>query len=88
LFSVTDRPAELYYRSAQGILALAKETDPKLFNMACGIAVKYDRCSYKFISNLVKSRCQGYLALQDGDMQTENIAPTIHSNIRGPQAFK
>jgi hypothetical protein len=56
--------------------------------MACGIAVKYDRCSYKFISNLVKSRCQGYLALQDGDMQTENIAPTIHSNIRGPQAFK
>jgi hypothetical protein len=22
---------------------------------------------------------QGYLALQDGDMQTENIAPTIHS---------
>lgn len=31
LFSATDKPAEVYYRSAQGILALARETEPEIF---------------------------------------------------------
>ena len=39
LFSSTDKPAELYYRSAQGILALARETEPEIFLLACD---KYD----------------------------------------------
>ena len=35
LFSATDKPAEVYYRSAQGILALARETEPEIFFLAC-----------------------------------------------------
>ena len=54
LFSATDKPAEVYYRSAQGILALARETEPEIFFLACKISVQYGKCNYPFINNLVK----------------------------------
>src|SRR3712207_8437460 len=80
LFSATDKPAEVYYRSAQGILALARETEPELFLLACKISVQYGKCNYPFISNLVKSKCQGYLMLQDKDRKSTRLNSS-HANI-------
>lgn len=89
LFSATDRPAEVYYRSAQGILALARETaEPELFLLACKISVQYGKCNYPFISNLVKSKCQGYLMRQEKDAEYQTSTLPLHENIRGAQAYK
>lgn len=87
LFSATNRPAEVFYRSAQGILALARETDPEIFLLACKLSIEHGKCNYLFISNLVKTRCQGFLGRQDA-MRSGNLgSPASHANIRGPQAF-
>ena len=88
LFSATDRPAEVCYRSAQGILALARDTEPEVFLLACQIAIQYGKCNYPFISNLVKSKCQGYLALQKKENEARQAAIPLHANIRGSQAYK
>ena len=87
MFSDTSKPTEVLYKPAQGILALARGTEPEIFLMACNISIQYRRCNYMFIKNLVKSRCQGYLALESQQVNTAT-APANHSNIRGPQAFK
>lgn len=86
LFSSTDKPAELYYRSAQGILALARETEPEIFLLACELAVRFGKCNYPFINNMVKSKCAGYLS-QQPDQDSQSDAPSPHGNIRGRQAF-
>lgn len=88
LFSATDRPAELFYRSAQGILAIARETEPEIFLLACRISHQYGKCNYPFINNLVKSKCQGYLALQQQEIDSQESAIPLHANIRGVQAYK
>lgn len=88
LFSATDKPAEVYYRSAQGILALARETEPEIFLLACKISVQYRKCNYPFINNLVKSKCHGYLALLAKDAQNKAPALSLHANIRGAKAYK
>ncbi|MBV4042890.1 IS21 family transposase, partial [Bacteroides xylanisolvens] len=74
--------------SAQGILALARETEPELFLLACKISVQCGKCNYPFISNLVKSKCQGYLMLQEKDEENQASALSLHENIRGAQAYK
>ena len=88
LFSVTDRPAEVYYRSAQGILALARETEPEIFLLACNVSIKYGKCNYQFINSLVKSKCQGYIALQEKGTVADSCTTVLHSNIRGADSFK
>lgn len=88
LFSGTYKPAKVYYRSAQGILALARETEPEIFLLACKVAIRYGKCNYPFIGNLVKSRCQGYLALQEKKDETQEGIIPLHANIRGAQAYK
>lgn len=88
LFSGTDKPAEEYYRSAQGILAQARETEPEIFLLACKVAIRYGKCNYPFIGNLVKYRCQSYLALQEKEDETQAAITPLHANIRGAQAYK
>lgn len=88
LFSATDRPAEVYYRSAQGILALARETEPELFLLACKISVQYGKRNYPFISNLVKSKCQGYLTRQEKDAEYQTSTLPLHENIRGSASLQ
>ena len=86
LFSSIDKPAEIYYRSAQGILDLARETEPEIFLLACELAVRYGKCNYPFINNMVKSKCAGYLS-QQPDQDSQSDAPSPHGNFRGRQAF-
>lgn len=88
VFSDTAKPVEILYGSAQGILKLARDTDPAIFLLACQVSIKYDKCNYRFINNLVKSKCQGYLALQASDGSTDISAPSNHQNIRGKSAFQ
>jgi hypothetical protein len=86
VFNSTDKPAELFYRSAQGILALARETEPEIFQLSCELAVRFGKCNYPFIRNMVKSRCAGYLS-QQPDQTSQSDAPSPHGNIRGRQAY-
>ena len=88
LFSDSDKPAEISYRSAQGILALGRQSEPEVFRMACNVAVIYDRCNYPFIENLVKTKCRGYLALTGQNTGQAIAPPPTHGNIRGAQAFQ
>lgn len=89
LFSATDKPAEVFYRGAQGILALARQTEPEIFLLACKVAIEYDKCNYPFINNLVQSKCKGYLALHGQEAGSQESAGVpLHENIRGAQAYK
>ena len=88
LFSDATRPAETFYRSAQGILSLARETEPKLFTLSCKLAMKYGKCNYSFISNLIKTKCKGALMADEAELAQESYSPSSHENIRGPQAYQ
>ena len=52
------------------------------------LSVQYGKCNYPFISNLVKSKCQGYLMQQEKDEENQASALPLHENIRGAQAYK
>lgn len=88
LFSNPDKPTELFYRSAQGILAIARDTEPSLFLLACKIAVEYNKCNYGFILNQVKSKCKGYIMQKEVNEDDIYTPPASHENIRGPKAFE
>lgn len=88
LFSDPDKPVELFYRSAQGILSLARTAEPDIFKTACNAAVIYNRCNYPFIENLVKTKCKGLVGLIGGNTATAVAPPASHSNIRGVNAFR
>lgn len=88
LFSDATKPAEIFYRSAQGILSLARETDPELFSLSCKLAAKYNKCNYSFINNLIKSKCRGVIMTENANLGNENYSPSSHENIRGPQAYQ
>ncbi len=48
--------------------------------LACESAIRFDRCSYKFIEHAIQSKCLGILqASRDEDI----ISPPEHENIRG-----
>lgn len=86
VFSLPNRPPEVCYRPAQGILALARQTEPELFLLACNAAVFLDHCNYKFIERMIKTKCRGYLAMRNED-EMPSAPPSTHGNIRGAQAF-
>lgn len=88
VFSDTTKPVEILYGAAQGILKLARDTEPEIFLLACQVSIKYDKCNYMFIRNLVKSKCRGYLALQSERNNPSDTAPATHENIRGKLYFK
>ena len=52
------------------------------------ISVQYGKCNYPFISNLVKSKCQGYLMRQEKNAENQASTLPLHENIRGAQAYK
>ena len=73
-------PPEVLYNRCDALLRLQRSTEPRLFDLACESAIRFDRCSYKFIDHAIKSKCLGILEasrLEDID------APPEHENIRG-----
>lgn len=86
MFLTSNQPEEVYYKSCDGLLHLARATDPLLFRKACETALAYQRYSYPFISNLIKSRCSGIDRQKDND--TAKLSPPAnHKNIRGRNEY-
>ena len=73
-------PPEVLYNRCDALLRLQRNTEPRLFDLACESAIRFDRCSYRFIDHAIKSKCLGILeASRLDDMD----APPEHENIRG-----
>lgn len=74
-------PEEVFYKGCDGLLRLQKTTDPDLFNKACNAAISMDCCRYRFIVNLIESKCIGIertAAMEDHPQ---------HDTIRGSEQF-
>lgn len=81
MFYDSTAPAEIHYRSCDGLLALQKKTAPEIFALACRIALENQRYQYRFIKQLCETQCAGlYL--------NQVLAPETHDNIRGKQFFQ
>lgn len=74
---------ETFYKSCEGLIHLQKTSDAIVFEKACEIALKYDKCTYTFIKHLVESKCAGY-----PDEQEDVLFPETHDNIRGREYYK
>ena len=72
---------ERHYRSADGLLALARSTDSSTLDAACLIALERDRCNYSYLKSLIESGMMASAQQQDFDMPE-------HNNIRGAEQFK
>lgn len=76
------RHEQLGFNTAQGFFKLQRECEPTLFRRACTIAVNLGNIKFKFLSGLVKSRCEGF------DENPDKLTPpAMHDNIRGKAAF-
>lgn len=73
---------ERFYKSADGILHLAKTSDPGLVDKACQAALKYGNCSYAFFKGVITSKANGLGG------QTDDTTPAPdHANIRGKEYY-
>ena len=73
-------PPEVLYNRCDALLRLQRNTEPRLFELACENAIRFERYSYKFIDHAIKSKCLGIL---DACRSDEIDAPPEHENIRG-----
>ena len=65
-----------------GVPALAKNTDPKVFAKACSIALEHQNYSWRFIDNLVKNNMTAH---QDPPLSKQ--LPK-HGNVRGRDYYQ
>ena len=82
LFTTSNTPPELHYRTCDGLLSLQRSTDPILFRKACTVAIDSGRYNYRFVRQLVESKCLG--AISQDALHT----PPEHGNVRGKAAFQ
>lgn len=76
-------PPETFYKSADGIMHLAKTADAELLEAACRAAIEYGSCNYTFIKRVVQTNGAG---LMRQPMAEEAPAPS-HDNIRGKEYY-
>lgn len=87
MFLTATQPEEVYYKSCDGLLHLARATDPALFKRACETSLQCQSYNYPFINNLVKSKCRGLDELDQS--RAESLSPPKERrNIRGKNEFK
>lgn len=71
------------YRSALGILRLAKKFDPSRLEQACERALAIQAPSYKAVKTLLEQRMEA-APLRGGDSAAENTAAHLGAaNVRG-----
>lgn len=75
-----DTPPEVLYNRCDALLRLQRTTEPRLFDLACENAIRFDRCNYRFIDRAIKNKCMGIL---EASMSNDIFAPPEHENIRG-----
>ena len=80
MFLTSKMPPEMHYRSCDGLMSLQRSTDPVLFRTACKAAIEHGRYNYKFVCQLVESKCMGVRL-------PESHCPPNHANIRGKKQF-
>ena len=68
------------FRSALGIMRLAKEYDNDRLEAACKRASKYRLYSYKGVANILKTGADKLNVRKSAPV----VAPIVHDNIRGP----
>jgi hypothetical protein len=82
IFNNSKLPPELSYRTCDGLLSLARKTDPVRFEKACRIAMDAQRYGYKFVQSLVEGKS---LLMEE----PENYKPLPETkNVRGKQYYK
>ena len=80
MFATSRMPPEMHYKSCDGLLSMQRSTDPILFRTACQTAIGHQRYNYKFVRQLIDSKCIGV-------GRTEGQCPPDHANIRGKKQF-
>ena len=73
---------ETFYKSADGLLHLARTTDSDLMERACRAALTYGQCTYAFVRRVISSKAEGLKARLD----EETPAPS-HTNICGKEYY-
>lgn len=80
MFMTSKLPPEMHYRSCDGLMSLQRSTDPIIFRTACKTAIEHGKYNYKFVCQLVDSKCIGVQI-------PESQCPPSHTNIRGKKQF-
>jgi hypothetical protein len=85
MFETAKVPPETFYKSCDGLLHLAKNTDPELYKQALETALQYHIYRYGFVQQLVKSKCEG---LDAHNAKSKPVMPPTHKNIRGKKEYQ
>lgn len=76
-------PPETFFKSADGIMHMAKTADPELLECACRAAIEYGTCTYGFLKRIIQTKGSGLADRPQTDMQ----APR-NSDIRGKEYYQ
>jgi transposase len=82
IFSHTNRPPELSYKTCDGLLSLARKTEPGRFEKACRIAMDAGKYSCRFVQSLVSGKS---LFMEETE-KYKPLPPT--ENVRGKQYYQ
>ena len=77
-----DKYPEQLYRSCEGVLKLAKKTNPEEFVKALEIAMEYTNYSYNFLKRILENKMVDHI-----DEIPDTPLPK-HDNIRGACFYK
>ena len=74
-------PPERFYKSADGILHLARTCDSSLLETACNTAIEYSACTYAFMKKVLITQGKG--------LETSSSEPDApsNSNTRGKNYY-
>lgn len=84
ILNAQDHP-ERGYKVCLGILNLTREYGRERLENACARALRFDRLSYKMISNMLRNGLESIIDEGPSDTQLEMFA---HGNIRGPEYYQ
>jgi transposase len=76
-------PPETLYRGCEGLISLARKTEPAILGMACEMAQIHENYSLKYLQNVIKNKT--YI---DGMNQPSKLPLPTHSNIRGREYYQ
>jgi transposase len=81
IFERSNRPPELSYKTCDGLLSLARKTDPVRFEEACQIARDAGKYSYHFVRNMIENK--------SNEKETEQYKSLPKTeNVRGKSYYK
>ncbi len=76
------KPAEVFYKTCEGLLSLCRKTSIEKFERACQIALDNNMLSYRFIKSLIESK-----TLTEQEQEYKSL-PVLQENVRGKDYYK